>query len=302
MPLELNYHHLFYFWRCVRAGRITAAAQELHLSQSALSLQLQSLERSLGKPLLTRSRRGVELTLDGRMVFDHCERIFAAGDALTQALRGARGEPATLRLGVTAGLGRDTVLAALAALGDTDGTVTSIYVGPREDVRERLFRRRLDLALAAADFSPELGVPFRSSLVDTRPLALVAAPSLARRWKRFPPRDEELPTLLRTREAPLRGQVLAWLREQGARPAVVAETEDSDLLLALALQGRGVAALSALSVAPDLAAGRLKVLARPPIAQEVWLNWPDTGAGGAVGRLQGGLPALRARLRGRKAA
>lgn len=302
MPLELNYHHLFYFWRCVRAGRITAAAQELHLSQSALSLQLQSLERSLGKPLLTRSRRGVELTLDGRMVFDHCERIFSAGDALAQALRGARGEPATLRLGVTAGLGRDTVLAALAALGDTAGTVTSIYVGPREDVRERLSRRRLDLALAAADFSPELGVPFRSSLVDTRPLVFVAAPPLARRWKRFPPKDEELPMLLRARENPLRGQVLAWLREQGARPLAIAETEDSDLLRALALRGRGVTALSAVEVAADLQAGRLKALARPPIAQEVWLNWPDTGNGGAAGRLLGGLSRLRARLRGEKAA
>lgn len=302
MPLELNYHHLFYFWRCVRAGRITAAAHELHLSQSALSLQLQSLERSLGKPLLTRSRRGVELTTDGRLVFDHCERIFAAGDALAQALRGARGEPATLRLGVTAGLGRETVLAAIAGLGDTAGVVTSIYVGPREDVRERLARRGLDLALAAADFSPELGVPFRSSLVDTRPLLLVAAPALARRWKRFPPKDEELPLLLRTREAPLRGQVLSWLREQGARPVVVAETEDSDLLRALAVRERGVAALSAVAVAGDLAAGRLKALARPPIAQEVWLNWPDTGSGGAVARLLRQLPALRARLRGEKAA
>lgn len=297
MPLELNYHHLFYFWRCVRAGRITAAAQELHLSQSALSLQLQSLERALGKPLLTRSRRGVELTLDGRMVFDHCERIFSAGDALVQALRGARGEPATLRLGVTAGLGRDTVLAALAALGESAGTVTTIYVGPREDVRERLARRRLDLALAAADFSPELGVPFRSSLVDTRPFVLVAAPELARRWKRFPPRDAEVPVLLRTRENPLRGQVLAWLREQGARPVSVAETEDSDLLRALALRGRGVAALSAVSVSADVSAGRLKALARPPIAQEVWLNWPDTGASGAESRLLRDLPALRARLR-----
>lgn len=298
MPLELNYHHLFYFWRCVRAGRITAAAQELHLSQSALSLQLQSLERALGKALLTRSRRGVELTPDGRQVFEHCERIFAAGDALAQALRGAKGEPALLRLGVTAGLGRDTVLAAIAALGETAGTVTSIYVGPREDVRERLGRRHLDLAISGADYSPELGVPFRSSLVDTRPLVFVAAPSLARRWKRFPVRDADLPVLLRTRENPLRGQALAWLRERGARPVAVAETEDSDLLRALALRGRGVAALSVVSVASDLAAGRLKALARPAIAQEVWLNWPDTGAGGAVGRLLRDLPALRARLRG----
>lgn len=301
MPLELNYHHLFYFWRCVRAGRITAAAQDLHLSQSALSLQLQSLERALGKRLLSRSRRGVDLTIDGRLVYDHCERIFAAGDALSRALRGAKAEPAPLRLGVTAGLGRETVLAALAALGQAHGT-TSIYVGPREDVRERLQRRRLDLAIAGADFSPELGVPFRSSLVDTRPLLFVAAPSLAARWRSFPPKGVDVPVLMRTRDNPLREQALGWLRERGARPVPVAETEDMDLLRALALQGRGVAALTAASAGADLAAGRLKALGRPPIAQQVWVNWPDVGVDGPVRRLLANLSALRTRLRAERAA
>lgn len=301
MPLELNYHHLFYFWRCVRAGRITAAAHDLHLSQSALSLQLQSLERALGKRLLSRSRRGVELTADGRLVYDHCERIFAAGEALGRALRGAKAEVAPLRLGVTAGLGRDMVLAALAALGQGHGS-TSIYVGPREDVRDRLQRRRLDLAIAGADFSPDLGVPFRSSLVDTRPLLFVAAPAVARRWRSFPPKGEDVPMLLRTRDNPLREQLLGWLRERGARPVAVAETEDVDLLRALALQARGVAALTAAAAGADLAAGRLRSLGRAPVAQEVWVNWPDAGVDGPVRRLLANPAALRSRLRAERAA
>jgi LysR family transcriptional regulator, transcriptional activator of nhaA len=300
MPLELNYHHLFYFWRCVRAGRITAAAQDLHLSQSALSLQLQSLERALGKRLLSRSRRGVELTIDGRLVYDHCERIFAAGDALAQSLRGSKGEASPLRLGVTAGLGRDAVLAALGALGTHPGS-TSIYIGPREDVRERLQSRRLDVAFAAADFSPELGVPFRSSLVDTRALVFVAAPALASRWTAFPPKGEEVPMLLRSRENPMREQVLGWLRERGARPVAVAETEDVDLLRVLALQGLGVTTQPAAAVSKDVSAGRLRVLARPPLAQEVLVNWPDVGVESPVRRLLGNLPALRARLRSERA-
>lgn len=296
MPLELNYHHLFYFWRCVHAGRITAAARELHLSQSALSLQLQSLERALGKRLLTRSRKGVELTPDGRLVYEHCERIFSAGDALAQALRG-KPEPAAVRLGVTANLGRDAVLAAVAALGGRPGEAVSIYVGPRDDVRERLQKRRLDVALAGADFSPELGVPFRSSLVDTRPLLFVAAPALTRRWKAFPPKDEELPVLLRSRENPLREAVLSWLRSRGAKPSPVAESDDADLLCTLAEQGRAAAALPAVTVAAAVAAGRLKVLARPPVSQEIWMNWPDLGPEGPARRLLRDLPALRARLR-----
>ena len=34
---QLNFHHLFYFWRVARTGQLTRAAQELHVSQSSLS-------------------------------------------------------------------------------------------------------------------------------------------------------------------------------------------------------------------------------------------------------------------------
>ncbi len=297
MPLDLNYHHLFYFWTCVRAGRITAAARELHLSQSALSLQLMTLERSVGRQLLTRSRSGVELTDAGRLVYGHCESIFAAGAALGQALRGAKAETVPVRIGVTAALGRETVLAALATLSEVKGAVASVFVGPREEVRERLQRRRLDLAVAGADFSPEMGPPFRSSLVATLPLVLVASPALARRLTGFPSKGAEVPVLLRTPENPVREQVLAWLRARGAMPATAAESDDADLLRVLALQGRGVAALAFPQVRREVSAGRLKVLARPGLAHEVWLNWPDAGMEGPVRHFLRRLPALAARLK-----
>ena len=36
---QLNFHHLFYFWRVAKAGHLTQVANELHVSQSALSNQ-----------------------------------------------------------------------------------------------------------------------------------------------------------------------------------------------------------------------------------------------------------------------
>ena len=47
----LNYHHLFYFWKVVRLGSITAACKELRLAPPTISAQLRSLD---GKPI----RRG----------------------------------------------------------------------------------------------------------------------------------------------------------------------------------------------------------------------------------------------------
>ena len=41
---KLNYHHLRYFHAIVREGTLTRAAESLHVSQSALSIQLKKLE------------------------------------------------------------------------------------------------------------------------------------------------------------------------------------------------------------------------------------------------------------------
>ncbi|MCB1731043.1 MAG: LysR family transcriptional regulator, partial [Halieaceae bacterium] len=45
---QLNYHHLYYFWVVAKEGHLTRAAQQLHVSQSALSSQIRQLQDQLG--------------------------------------------------------------------------------------------------------------------------------------------------------------------------------------------------------------------------------------------------------------
>jgi LysR family transcriptional regulator, transcriptional activator of nhaA len=295
MPLDLNYHHLFYFWTTVRAGRVTAAARELHLSQSALSLQLMSLEKSLGRRLLERSRQGVELTSAGAEVYEHCERIFAAGAALSSALRGGTGGArSVLRLGVTSALGREVALAALRLASSRGDCVPSLVIEPRDDIRERLSRRRMDAALAGLDLSPQAGPGWRGRRLIALRMLFVAAPRLARSLGAFPRRGARVPMLMRTREHPMRERVEAYLHGRAVLPFVVAETEDSDLLRALAHDGRGVAALHETAVQGDLSSGRLVRVgpAHTGLAHEVWLTAPahppaDEALAAALRRLGG---------------
>ncbi|MDE2492081.1 MAG: LysR family transcriptional regulator [Elusimicrobia bacterium] len=287
MRTELNYHHLYYFWTCVRAGSVTSAARELNLSQSALSLQIKSLENSLGRRLLERSRTGVEMTDDGRMVFEHCERIFPEGQALSAALRVGRESRSTpVRLGVSSSLGRPVVLAALSRLERVRGAAPSVFVGPRDDVAERLARRRVDLALVGDDLTQSLGAGYRARRLDVLRLLFVAAPELSRRLAPFPRRRSEVPMLLRARAHPVRDSVEAWLHARGVRACAVAETEDADLLRHLARRGRGVAALHEPSVRPDLEAGRLVKIGEAPrgLSLEVWAAAPTRPPADAVVR------------------
>ena len=58
---ELNFHHLRYFWAVAHEGNLTRAAERLHVSQSAVSVQIKQLEQQLGHELFERRGRQEEL-------------------------------------------------------------------------------------------------------------------------------------------------------------------------------------------------------------------------------------------------
>ncbi|WDU61033.1 LysR substrate-binding domain-containing protein [Pseudomonas poae] len=77
------------------------AANELSVTQSALSHQVQKLEQHLGKPLFIRRTRAIDLTADGQRYY---EEIRPALDAIAAATRAQRTAPSTsvLRVGLLA--------------------------------------------------------------------------------------------------------------------------------------------------------------------------------------------------------
>jgi len=77
-------HALQGFVAAARSGNLSRAAESLHLTVSALSHQIRGLEERLGQRLFRRNARGVELTDDGRELFD---RVASHFDALEQALQ-----------------------------------------------------------------------------------------------------------------------------------------------------------------------------------------------------------------------
>ncbi len=82
-----------------RALSFTHAAQELHMSQSAVSQQIKSLENALGRPLFVRRVRGLELTDEGRGYWPTVQAAFAMLEEGTKVLTG-RNDPHVLELHV----------------------------------------------------------------------------------------------------------------------------------------------------------------------------------------------------------
>jgi len=87
------------FEASARALSFTAAAQELSMTQSAVSQQIKSLENALGRSLFTRRVRGLELTDEGRVYLPTVQAAFALLQEGTSVLTG-RNDPDVLELHV----------------------------------------------------------------------------------------------------------------------------------------------------------------------------------------------------------
>ncbi len=82
-------------------GSLSAAARRLHLSQSALSQTIQSMERQLGVQLLLRSSTGVTTTEAGTILLRESRALIAQHDRLLVAVAGrGAASPGTLRVGI----------------------------------------------------------------------------------------------------------------------------------------------------------------------------------------------------------
>lgn len=107
-PLQrVHLNRVLTFMAVADARSFRAAAAHLHVSQSALSVQVRELERELGTPLLHRTTRTVELTQEGRRLHGVMQRV---GPEMAQVLADLRGEAALQRGVVTV-----AVLPSLAA-------------------------------------------------------------------------------------------------------------------------------------------------------------------------------------------
>ncbi|MCD5414995.1 MAG: LysR family transcriptional regulator [Clostridiales bacterium] len=71
----MHIENLRFFYMVGKAKSISKIASEVHISQSALSQQIQKLENNLGFNLLSRSNKGVELTEKGQIVFKYADHI-----------------------------------------------------------------------------------------------------------------------------------------------------------------------------------------------------------------------------------
>ena len=145
---QLNFHHLFYFWRVAKLGHLTQAAEALHTSQSALSAQIRQLEDRLGEPLFNREGRRLVLTDTGQLVLSYAENIFGLGGEMLGRLQGNTQGITRLRVGSVATMSRNYQENWIRPLLADPAVVLTLESGVLEGLLVRLVQHQLDVVLA----------------------------------------------------------------------------------------------------------------------------------------------------------
>jgi DNA-binding transcriptional LysR family regulator len=174
------------FVHVARRGSITAAADELGYTQSAVSRQVAALEASIGAPLFDRRARGVDLTAHGRLLLPHAESLLERMEATRRALRQldqvADGQ---LRVGAFPTANALLVPRALAVFREQHPHVAlSLVEGATQRQLARLDAGDIDLAVVSAFPDQRLSgeqVTLSPLLDDRMLVALPRSHPLARR-------------------------------------------------------------------------------------------------------------------------
>ena len=251
------------FCAVVERRSFSRAAEQMGVTQPAVSLQIRSLEKRLGRQLLDRSGRRVEPTEAGQRLYRSAQRLLAQEEQLLAELgEEAEGELAgRLEIGASTGPG-GTVLPRV--LGEFQrrhpGVSVALSVSDTQHVIEQVARRELELGVVGAQ-RRHRGVVFEPFFRDE---VVLAVPKGHRFGGKTVSLDElrEEPVVLMQEGAGVRQVIEDELRSAGVR------LRDLDVRLELGLQesarsaviaGYGVTFISRAAIEDDVDAGALAV-------------------------------------------
>jgi DNA-binding transcriptional LysR family regulator len=257
------------FLAVASTGSVRAAADQLVVTQPAVSSALAAVRKQVGVALVARDGRGLRLTPAGEAL---AERARAAVALLDEAVAAARGEAdpdrGRLRLASVTTAGEHLAPPLLASfLAEHPEVAVSLEVGNRRRVADLLSHHEVDLAIGGRP-------PPGAETLAVRPnrLVVVAAPGPLRR-RRPPPHTPTRPELeaatwlLREPGSGTRATAEAFLEDLGISPRILTFGSNGAVVESVRI-GLGVTLISADAVAGDLAAGRLEEWQHPGLPIE----------------------------------
>jgi DNA-binding transcriptional LysR family regulator len=233
---DLQLDWLRAFVAAVDCGSLTAAGRQVHRSQSALSMQIAKLEQAVGRAVLVRTPRRLDVTPAGQELLEHARQIVALHDRAVESM-----QRETIRGRLTVGVPEDYAVPYLTpVLRDFAqrhaGVELTLVCQQSTELVPRILRGDVDIGVVTRDR------PLRGHPLFDEPLVW-AAPARFEPWRVSP-----LPIVIFETGSSARRAALAALRAQRQPYRVVCESASPAGMLAALEAGLALALFTRCSV------------------------------------------------------
>ena len=284
---NLEYFKVFYY--TAKTGSVTAAANELAISQPAVSQSLKALERSLGVALFRRASRGVRLTGEGQLLYSYVEKGY---EEIERGVEHIGASDMTLRF---------YLLPFLEKFHEQyPGIKVSVANAPTPETLRLLRRGKIDFGVVSTPF--EQGEDICMEQVREIEDVFVAG----RRFTSYKNRMmdlqelEQLPMIFLEGNTSTRSYMNAYLAGNGVELQPEFELSTSDMIIQFALRNLGIGCVVRDFAAEALESGLLfelrfnKMIPKRQICVVTGRKVPFSGAAGKLLNIMstGGLPEI----------
>ncbi len=166
---------LLSFMKIVETSSFTKAAEELALTQPAVSQHIKNLEDELGVKLFIRNHNQLHLTTNGETVYKYARRLLAVSNNLYQAVNDEKSNISSLTVGITHSVESSRVMEALAQYSNiSKGLTIKVVTDTIENLHRMLRSYELDFLIINGTI---LDTKLDYVTMDTDSLVLAVSPN-----------------------------------------------------------------------------------------------------------------------------
>ncbi|WP_413582295.1 LysR family transcriptional regulator [Bdellovibrio sp. HCB288] len=264
---QLDLNQIRTFVKLVQAGSFTKAAEVLHQPKSRVSRRLAALERDLGIQLVYRTTRQFQLTDAGRAYYERSRGLVEGLESLSAEL--------SEEVADVSGWLRITASDDLGVLHLPDVLAEFSKQHPRVRFEVLLSQAYVDLVKESIDVAVRIGILKDSSLrvkkVATLKSILVASPGFLERYRQAEDIDSlgAVPFLGLGTQSKLELWRLSDSKKVSVKVEPVFLANNPNMVLQMAVQGRGIAMIPEFIAAEQIRHGRLVHIHRGLRGQEI---------------------------------
>ncbi|MBS4095392.1 MAG: LysR family transcriptional regulator [Sulfuricella sp.] len=258
--LHVTFRQLRVFEAVARHLSFSRAAEELHLTQPAVSMQIKQFEENAGLPLFEQLGKKIFLTEAGREMFHYARTIaqqLAEAETVLTELKGLKRGKLTISVVSTANYFAPQLLAVFCRR--FENVTLSLNVANREMLLAQLADNEMDMAIMG---QPPLDADIEAAPFLENPLVVIASPShpLAGERNIDPARLADETFIVREPGSGTRGAMERFFAEHGMTLHTGMEMSTTEAIKQAVQAGMGLALVSRHTIALELETRRLAIL------------------------------------------